>query len=221
MYPTYWLPSVEFLFKLLAFIRETVLKHFRLHWEWHRVRQHWRVLNPCGWGSAPTQLRHQRRLYRYRRKLHLRMPARIHWWRSYLWRLVLVIQECLTVGCVPPALYRTRGVSLDRDTKSPLDREPPRTGTPLDREPLDRDRLVREPLERDPLDRDLWTETPWKEYGIRQPGRKWHHIKTSCGQIDACENITLIQTSFAGGKMMLIVVVNFSEIHVKHIFYQH
>ena len=49
---------------------------------------------------------------------------------------------------------------------------------------------------------------PWKEHETRQPDRKWHHIETPSTPLPwwtewlahACENITLPQTSFAGGK---------------------
>ena len=37
-----------------------------------------------------------------------------------------------------------------------------------------------------------------KEYGNRQPDRKWHHTETPLWT-DTCEIITLPQTSFAGG----------------------
>ena len=53
-------------------------------------------------------------------------------------------QECIPVGCAPPALYRTWEVSVRRGsswTEPPLDRDPPFTETPLDRGPLDRDPL--------------------------------------------------------------------------------
>ena len=65
-------------------------------------------------------------------------------------------QECIPVGCVPPAHYRgggsfVRGVSL--------------TETPLDRDSLDRDPPGQETsLDRDPHgQKPPWTETPWTE----------------------------------------------------------
>ena len=52
-------------------------------------------------------------------------------------------QECIPVGCVPPALYRTGvsvwGVSLDRDPpgqRIPLDRDPLWSETPCGQRPL-------------------------------------------------------------------------------------
>ena len=55
--------------------------------------------------------------------------------------------------------------------------------------------------------RDIpWTETPFyrdpqKEHGTWQPDRKWHHTEWLTR---ACENITLSQTSFAGGNNRLV-----------------
>ena len=46
--------------------------------------------------------------------------------------------------------------------------------------------------------------------------RKWHHntpFSTPCGQTDTCENITLPQTSFAGGKY-LDDYVNFVKMYL-------
>ena len=54
------------------------------------------------------------------------------------------LQECIPVGCIPPAHYRTGG-SHDRDTP---DKEPP-DRDPLDRDPPDRDRPDRDHLDRD------------------------------------------------------------------------
>ena len=44
------------------------------------------------------------------------------------------VQECIPLGCVPPILYRMGGVSLP---ETPLDRDPLRTETSLDRDPSD------------------------------------------------------------------------------------
>ena len=92
-------------------------------------------------------------------------------------------QECIPVGCVPPALYHMGGL-CDRDTpwiETPLDRDTPGqrplwTETPLDRDPLERDPWIEIPLDRGPLSeqrtptgqRNCWTEipqteTPWTE----------------------------------------------------------
>ena len=86
-------------------------------------------------------------------------------------------QECIPVGCVPPARYHT-GVSQgdlpDRDPhgqrppwketprQRPLpDRDPSQTETPHGQRPLKRDPPDRDSLDRDPPDRDpSWTETP-------------------------------------------------------------
>ena len=56
-------------------------------------------------------------------------------------------QECIPVGCVPPAHYRNGGVSV----RHPLDRDSPWTAKPLDREPPNRDPLPGQ---------TPWTETP-------------------------------------------------------------
>ena len=89
-------------------------------------------------------------------------------------------QECIPEGCVPPALYRTGvsvwGVSLDRDH---LGQRPLWTEThPLDRDSPDRD----PPGQRPPLERDHPRQRPLV-----------NRIT------DRCKNITLAQTSFAGG----------------------
>ena len=83
-------------------------------------------------------------------------------------------KECIPVGCVPTALYRTGG-SLSR-----------RLGS-LSRGCLSGRVSVRETLwkehgtrERDPLE-GTWDQRkrpPWKEHGTRQPDRKWHHTET-------------------------------------------
>ena len=79
-------------------------------------------------------------------------------------------QECIPVGCVPPARCRT-GVSpwqrpMDRD---PMDRDP-KTETPLDRDPLDRDLLNRDPCTETPCTETPWTGTP--------PGQRLPYTET-------------------------------------------
>ena len=100
-------------------------------------------------------------------------------------------QECIPVGCVPPARNHTVGGLPDRDPpgqKPPPKQRPPWTETPLDRDPpRQRPSLDRDPQDRDPL-RPLWTETPpWTEPppGQRPPYR--NRIT------DRCKNITLPQ----------------------------
>ena len=87
--------------------------------------------------------------------------------------------------------------------RPPLDRDPPGQRPPYqDRPPTKTDPLPRQT----PPPRNMGpaTETPWKEHETRQPDMKWHHTEnpSTCEQNDwhACENITLPQTSFAGGK---------------------
>ena len=50
------------------------------------------------------------------------------------------------------------------------------------------------------------TETSWKELGTRQRDRSDIIQKPPCGQTNASENITLHQTSFAGGKKLMYFV---------------
>ena len=80
------------------------------------------------------------------------------------------VQECIPIGCVPPARDRTLGgVSLNRD---PLDRDPhgkraPQTETPiLDRDPppLDSDLPGQRPPGQRPIS---WTETPLPHTGVK------------------------------------------------------
>ena len=109
------------------------------------------------------------------------------------------IQECIPVGCVPSAHYRTKGVHL---TETPLDRDP-LTETPQTETHLNRDPWTETPLDRDPLgQRPPWIETPWTETSIDReiPG---HVTCGACWDRDpalwkeflthACENITLPQ----------------------------
>ena len=93
---------------------------------------------------------------------------------------VMCEQESIPVGCVPPACPWQR---------PPGQRPPPRgQGSPRQRPP--------------------WTDAPWKEHGTRQPDRRWHHTKTPPPPEDrqTCRNITLPQTSFAGGSRALRLV---------------
>ena len=54
------------------------------------------------------------------------------------------------------------------------------------------------PGQRPSMDRDFpWTKTPWTE---TLPNKGWDNPPPTCGQTDTYENITLPQTSFAGGK---------------------
>ena len=82
----------------------------------------------------------------------------------------LAKQESIPVGCVPPALYHTRGISLTETL--PPGQRPPAGQTSLDRDPP-----VQRPLDREPP-------------GQRPPVNR---------MTDTCKNITLLQTSFAGG----------------------
>ena len=106
-------------------------------------------------------------------------------------------QECITVGCVPPARYRTGGLSPgDLPNRDPPGQRPPWTKTILDREPLDRhplDRTGRQtppgqnPLTETPRQRPPWTDTPWTETPDRAPPSvMWPVVlagtETPCGQ---------------------------------------
>ena len=94
----------------------------------------------------------------------------------------LLLQECITVGCVPSAAvaifaggclpqcmlgYHPSGAVTPRDQAPPQSR-PPRPGTPLP------------PRSRPPVQ----VHPP----GSRQPPPRTRH--PSCGQTDACKNIT-------------------------------
>ena len=83
-------------------------------------------------------------------------------------------QECIPIGCVPPARYRT--------WKSPPGQRPPSpwTETPWTETPLDRNPQTETLLDRDSLDRD--PPIP----GLRPPGQR----PPSRGQTGTCENIT-------------------------------
>ena len=70
-------------------------------------------------------------------------------------------QESIPVECVAPALYRTRGVSVQGVS---LSRSTPWTETPW-KEHGTKDRDPQK--EHGTRDRD-----PWKEHGTRQPDRK-------------------------------------------------
>ena len=88
---------------------------------------------------------------------------------------ICALQESIPVGCVPPAFYRT---------ETPLDRDPrqrPPTETPL--------------KEHRTRNRDPPKEHGTRQSDIQRPPSPWTEWLTR-----ACENITLRQTSFAGGK---------------------
>ena len=77
-----------------------------------------------------------------------------------------VLQECMPVRCIPPALYR-RGSPWQKLSSG---QRPPWTETPADRGDLDRDpSLDRDTQNETPLDRDIprqkppWTETTQTE----------------------------------------------------------
>ena len=89
---------------------------------------------------------------------------------------ILWQQESIPVGCVPPALDHTGGrvylteTPLDWDQ---LDRDPPRTEIPPDRDPQ--------------TETPVWSEDPTGQRPPEQNDRQY-------------KNITLPQTSFVGGK---------------------
>ena len=101
----------------------------------------------------------------------------IHHWKI-LTSNKIKLQECIPVGCVPPAYYCTRGFT-DRDLPGqrrpgqrppPLDRDPiPWREIPPRQRPLDRD----PPGQRSPRQRSSWTETPgpWIETSLA-PGQR-------------------------------------------------
>ena len=78
----------------------------------------------------------------------------------------LVKQECIPVGCVPPARYCTGELSLTETPQA----ETPQTKTPLGRDPPDRD----PPWQRPPRQRPPWVETPQTETppGQRSPRQR-------------------------------------------------
>ena len=65
---------------------------------------------------------------------------------------LLIKQESIPVGCVPPVLHRTEGVSIwgVSLTETPLDRDPPGQRPPGQRPSMDRD----PPGQKHPMDRD-------------------------------------------------------------------
>ena len=92
-------------------------------------------------------------------------------------------QECIPVGCVPPARYCMGG--------SPWQRPPGH----------------RSPRQRPSWTETPWTETPWTENPLdRDPPVMWPvmHAGTETPPVNRmthrCKNITLPQTSFPGGK---------------------
>ena len=87
-------------------------------------------------------------------------------------------QECIPVGCVPPALYRTGGLP----NRDPPDRDPPgqrpcwkETPLPPDRDPPGQTPRTETPLWTEtppgqaPLERDPPTETPWTVCDRQRP----------------------------------------------------
>ena len=91
-------------------------------------------------------------------------------------------QECIPVGCVPPALYRMGGLP---DRQPPPDRDPPGQRPSLDRHP---------PWTETPQDRDPpWTETPQDR--DPSPGQR-PHCEQNHRQV---LKHYLPATSFAGG----------------------
>ena len=96
-------------------------------------------------------------------------------------------QECILVGCVPPAAVAVPGGSPPGTPTPPQKQTPPGAGTPQDQTP---------PGTRHPPGPDsLWTRH------LPPPGPDpplWTEFLTH-----ASENITLPQTSFAGGNNRL------------------
>ena len=106
-------------------------------------------------------------------------------------KIIFTKQECIPVGCVPPARYRTGGLCHG----DPPDRDPPWTETPQTETPLDRDLSDTDPLDTDPLRQ--------RPPGQRPPGMETPRTETPSlraetedvpphGQTDTCENITCI-----------------------------
>ena len=77
-----------------------------------------------------------------------------------LWKEVILFlqQECIPVGCVPPARSRTRGSSwgsfIVRQQRSPRQRLPWTETPPLDRDPSPGQRPPPHPQTETPLDRE-------------------------------------------------------------------
>ena len=88
-------------------------------------------------------------------------------------------QECIGVGCVPPARNHTGSIP---------DREQPWTETPGQRPPLDRD--------------PPWTETPWTRDPLRTKTPALDR-DPPCRQTDVCEYIKS-QTVFANGTELVV-----------------
>ena len=89
---------------------------------------------------------------------------------SYVRAKNMARQECIPVGCIPPAAVAIGGFPPG----TPLGPDPTRPGTPLDQIPLGPDPPTRHPSPRD--------QAP------------------HCGQTHTCKHITLPVTSFGGGK---------------------
>ena len=145
-------------------------------------------------------------------------------------------QESIPVRCVPPALYHTGrsllGVSLTETSpdRDPLDRDPARDRrspgqrlyswtktTLLDRDSTPGQRLyfwTETPLDRDPPE-GTWDQGQRPDQAARQTGSD---IKDSPPPVNrmthASENITLPQTSFAGGKNFPSHIKSFCDICV-------
>ena len=94
---------------------------------------------------------------------------------------ILERQECIPVGCVPPATVAVGGVV---STRHPHGTRPPWDQTPQDQTPQDQ----APPRNRHPLG----ASTP--PGAGNPPG-----AGTTRGQTHTCKHITLPQTSFAGG----------------------
>ena len=108
-------------------------------------------------------------------------------------------------------ISQTRMVSSKMRTTHSL----PYGGVPLDRDPHPPGQRYPPPwTENTLLDRDthLWTETPWRETALdKDPPWTGSDIIQRAphphGQTDTCENITLPQTSFAGGNNPSLTIV--------------
>ena len=88
-------------------------------------------------------------------------------------------QECIRVGCIPPASVATEEGSLSPFTETPF------TEITLPRDPSP---------DRDPQER-TWDQAARQEVTSYRDPR---------GQTDTCKNSTLPQTSFAGGNNFTI-----------------
>ena len=106
----------------------------------------------------------------------------------------------LTISCSIPSIPCSSGVCSTPPSPPPPDaesrRQSPGADPPGVRHPLDADHQIQTPLDADtpgcrpPLDADPWSCDLWCMLGPPPVNR----------MTDTCENITLPQTSFAGGK---------------------